>query len=142
MKSLFLAAKAAMLDPAGLFEESDLALSMAEELDGSDNNKEIKRLRLELERAKRKHKKREKVVMYNKMFDVSDRNSSLSGENNEKQGNIPQSLDLKTPSGSSSSVLSGNFILGVLSLIGLTFWISSFVNSSRQTICIVICILK
>jgi FK506-binding protein 8 len=74
-KALYRAARAAMLDPSGSFEESDLALSLLENLD-PDNN-ETKILRHELQRRMKDYKKREKE-MYGRM---------VQGFSNQKEEN-------------------------------------------------------
>jgi len=64
-KALFRAAKAAMLDPASSFEESDAALCAAEEVEPS--NKDLQKLRVEFDRRKRTHYQNEKKL-YSKML--------------------------------------------------------------------------
>lgn len=63
-KALQRAAKAAMLDPSGTYEESDLAISILEELE--PHEEETKKLRHELQRRKKDYKRREKE-MYSRM---------------------------------------------------------------------------
>lgn len=73
IKALCRAARAAIFDPAGTFEECELAIAAAEEIDAE--NAHAKRLRVDLERRKRQHKKREKA-MYAKM---------MAGESSSKE---------------------------------------------------------
>ena len=65
LKALIRASRAAMLDPAGTYEESEAAVVAAEEID--KGNKEVRRLRAELTRKKREYKRKEKA-MYGKMM--------------------------------------------------------------------------
>lgn len=65
IKALCRAARAAMFDPAGTYEECEYAISAAEEIDCS--NGDVKRVRLELERKRKQNEKREKK-MYSRMM--------------------------------------------------------------------------
>ena len=64
-KALCRAARAAIFDPNGTFEECEMAIAAAEEIES--DNADVKRLRVELDRRKKQHKKREKA-MYSKMM--------------------------------------------------------------------------
>ena len=134
-KSLYLAAKAAMLDPAGLFEESDLALCKAEAIDGGDN-KELKKLRLELQRAKKKNKKREKAI-YNKMFAGSASKAIPSKNDDIIQREIKSTgstSDSKGPSDFSNQFLSQKYLLGSFAAISIMFTlIFLFVRNSERS---------
>lgn len=61
-KALLRAARAAMLDPSGTYEEAELALVAAEEVVKSKelDDKEIRKLRAELRQQKQQYKKRQK----------------------------------------------------------------------------------
>lgn len=65
IKALCRAARAAIFDPAGTFKECEAAIACAEETD--PDNADVKRLRVDLDRRKKLHKKREKA-MYSKMM--------------------------------------------------------------------------
>lgn len=85
LKALCRAAKAAMLDPSVTFEESDMAICCAEDIDSDD--KEVKTLRAELEHRKREYSKREKK-MYSKMMKAKGKNSKTtrcSDQSNTKE---------------------------------------------------------
>lgn len=70
-KALFRAAKAAMLDPASSFEESDAALCAAEEVEPT--NKDLQKLRIEFDRRRRTHYQNEKKL-YSKMLPKKTKN--------------------------------------------------------------------
>jgi hypothetical protein len=130
-KSLYLAAKAAMLDPAVLFEESDLALCKAEEVDGGES-KDLKKLRMELQRAKRKHKKREKAI-YNNMFDGSGSKTNLSTNSHSMQRENRSASDSNSPSVFSNPFLSQKYVLLSFAAVSITLtWIILFVNDSER----------
>merc|ERR1711957_110945 len=65
IKALCRAAKAAMLDPAASFNEGELAIKCAEEVDSE--NRDVKAMRAQLERTRKEYLKREKA-MYAKMI--------------------------------------------------------------------------
>mmetsp|Transcript_22170 Transcript_22170/g.26332 ORF Transcript_22170/g.26332 Transcript_22170/m.26332 type:complete len:511 (+) Transcript_22170:50-1582(+) len=88
-KALCRAAKAAMLDPAVTFEESDMALKCAEEID--KDGKEVKALRMELDRRKREYRKREKA-MYAKM--MGTKSSKSESVNSTGDTIVDPSIDL------------------------------------------------
>jgi len=88
-KALCRAAKAAMLDPAVTFEESDAALKCAEEID--KDGKEVKALRTELDRRKREYRKREKA-MYAKMMGTKSSKSGSEKSTGDKI--VDPSIDL------------------------------------------------
>ena len=88
IKALCRAARAAIFDPNGTFEECEMAIAAAEEIDGE--NADVKRLRVELDRRKKQHKKREKA-MYSKMM-------AGGGDVHEEQMQTPQRVDNKKPS--------------------------------------------
>ena len=90
IKALCRAARAAIFDPNGTFEECEMAIAAAEEIDGE--NADVKRLRVELDRRKKQHKKREKA-MYSKMM-------AGGGDVHvhEQQMQTPQQMDNKKPS--------------------------------------------
>ena len=60
VKALCRAARAAMLDPAGSYEESDAAISAAESVKADDPD--VIKLRTDLERRKREYKKKSKAM--------------------------------------------------------------------------------
>ena len=87
IKALCRAARAAIFDPNGTFEECEMAIAAAEEIES--DNADVKRLRVELERRKKQHKKREKA-MYSKMLssnqtaaDDEDTTCSIDERNTE-----------------------------------------------------------
>lgn len=65
LKALLRAARAAMMDPSGTYEESDAAIAAAENVlegKGSDD-KDVRKLRQELKQKKQEYKKRRKEMM-------------------------------------------------------------------------------
>ena len=89
IKALCRAARAAIFDPNGTLEECEMAIAVAEEIDGE--NADVKRLRGELDRRKKQHKKREKA-MYSKMMagNGSIASSSSSNQTAPQGGNIDE----------------------------------------------------
>lgn len=76
LKALCRAAKANMMDPAGLFEETELAIQVAEEL--HKDSDEVKKLRIEFEQRKKEYKKKAKA-MFSRMM------NGLSGDDEGKE---------------------------------------------------------
>ena len=74
IKALCRAARAAIFNPNGTFEECEMAIAAAEEIES--DNVDVQRLRVELDRRKKQHKKREKA-MYSKMLGS---NQTVTGE--------------------------------------------------------------
>jgi len=64
IKALLRAARAAIYDPAGTFEESEAAIDAAEQVNSDDPD--LKRMRAELDRKKKEYKKKSKA-MFSKM---------------------------------------------------------------------------
>lgn len=60
LKALCRAARAAMLDPAGTYEESDAAIAAAETVNGDDPT--VIKLRVELEHRKKEYKRKSKAM--------------------------------------------------------------------------------
>lgn len=73
MKALCRAAKAAMLDPAASFTESEMAITCAEEIDR--DNREVKTLRSQLERTRKEYRQREKAMYARMMQGSADNNT-------------------------------------------------------------------
>ena len=80
MKALLRAARAALLDPAGTFEESDAALQAAQDVD--PNHKDLKQLWADYHRRKRDYEKKSKA-MYAKMMMQSDDSKKKKATTNE-----------------------------------------------------------
>jgi len=105
IKALCRAARAAIFDPNGTFEECEMAIGAAGEIDGE--NADVKRLRVELDRRKKQHKRREKA-MYSKMMagegsvpsssSSSNQTAAHCGDIDEQQMQTPQRVDKKKPS--------------------------------------------
>lgn len=90
IKALCRAARAAIFDPNGTFEECEMAIAAAEEIDGE--NTDVKRLRVELDRRKKQHKKREKAIYSKMMAGGGDVHV------HEQQMQAPKRMDNKKPS--------------------------------------------
>lgn len=89
IKALCRAARAAIFDPAGTFEECEAAVACAEEIDAE--NADVKRLRVDLDRRKRQHKKREKA-MYSKM--MVGGSSSVESKQGAQEGSAEDQKDI------------------------------------------------
>ena len=66
LKALLRAARAAMMDPSGTYEESDVAIAAAEKVvqeKGLDDKGDVRKLRQELKQKKQEYKKRRKEMM-------------------------------------------------------------------------------
>jgi len=83
IKALCRAAKAAMLDPAASFKESEMAITCAEEVE--KENRDVKALRAQLERTRREYRRREKA-MYARMIQNSD-SSNIGQEDATSKSN-------------------------------------------------------
>ena len=83
LKALLRAARAAMMDPAGTYEESDVAIAAAEKVvaDGKLDDKDVRKLRQELKQKKQQYKKRTKEMM-----------ARMTKELKPKQGKPQQSV--------------------------------------------------
>jgi len=119
-KALCRAAKAAMLDPAVTFEESDMALQCAEEID--KDGEEVKALRMELDRRKREYRKREKAMYAKMMGTTSSRSGGTNGvsANPTSDGILNPSIDLADDSAYKYLYFTC-FIILLLSLCWLTW---------------------
>ena len=90
IKALCRAARAAIFDPNGTFEECEMAIAAAEEIES--DNADVKRLRVELDRRKKQHKKREKA-MYSKM--LSSNQTTAPGDKDINERNTQTKLAQK-----------------------------------------------
>ena len=80
MKGLLRAARAALYDPAGTFEESAAAIAAAEQV--SPEDKDLRKLKIELGQKKREYKEKSKA-MFSKMSNViadPDQKTTVSSE--------------------------------------------------------------
>lgn len=77
MKALLRAARAALYDPAGSFEESEAAIAAAEQVNPDD--KDLGKLKAELSRKKKEYKKKSKA-MFSKMNKAVKSESVSTGE--------------------------------------------------------------
>eukprot|EP00541_Cyclophora_tenuis_P003859 CAMPEP_0116573432 /NCGR_PEP_ID=MMETSP0397-20121206/18790_1 /TAXON_ID=216820 /ORGANISM="Cyclophora tenuis, Strain ECT3854" /LENGTH=283 /DNA_ID=CAMNT_0004101995 /DNA_START=76 /DNA_END=927 /DNA_ORIENTATION=+ len=82
-KALLRAARAALFDPAGTFEESDAALLAAEEV--KPDSKELKQLRVEYTRRKRDYDRKSKA-MFTKMM----KSNTTTKDVDSKVGDAPE----------------------------------------------------
>ena len=127
IKALCRAARAAIFDPNGTFEECEMAIAAAEEIES--DNADVKRLRVELDRRKKQHKKREKA-MYSKMLG-SNQTTAPGDEDIDERNTQPESLqneDKRKPS--VYLYLFASFFITLGSLI--LFELVARANSSSQ----------
>jgi len=99
IKALCRAARAAIFDPAGTFEECEAAVACAEEIDAE--NADVKRLRVDLDRRKRQHKKREKA-MYSKM--MVGGSSSVESKQGALEGSAEDHKDIPATTSANNGI--------------------------------------
>ena len=86
-KALLRAARAAMLDPAGTYEESDAAIAAAEQVVEERNldDKDVRKLRQELKQKKQEYKKRKKEMMARMTKELKPKEKSMEEESASQQ---------------------------------------------------------
>lgn len=95
-KALIRAARAAMLDPSGTYEESDAAIEAAEKVveEKKLDDKEVRKLRQELKQKKQEYKKRRKEMMARMTKGVKVKDTPPKAETKESKEAKEQSAAL------------------------------------------------
>ena len=123
-KALCRAAKSALLDPAGSFEESEMAILAAEKL--YPNESQVQSLRKFLIQKKKQHKEREKAMYGGKIKNISSKNNPSVVNNNTSTTNV---IDKATHTGTISSsekvkpfgISTLHFILSIIIMVAVTY---------------------
>ena len=106
LKALLRAARAAMMDPSGTYEESDVAIAAAEKVvqeKGLDDKGDVRKLRQELKQKKQEYKKRRKEMMARMTKELkpkeqqpiekaSDSDSNIASPNHEQDPAVEDDL--------------------------------------------------
>lgn len=99
VKALLRAARAALYDPAGTFQESAAAIAAAEQVD--PNNADLRKLKIEHRRKLKEYKEKQKV-MFSKM------STAISGGKAEKANGKEEVVDVGDLRGAESETVENN----------------------------------